>query len=438
MSSIQRPSQYKQSSRKGKKSWRKNIDLTDIETKLEQRLDQEIHHGTSDLKDLKNEDLFQVDTLGDDILKQKLIKRKQIKNRLKSKEILNSIQTNSKVKALTHPKNDKDLKNMKKVQGISKKEITRLMALAGRIHGENKSKVQIATNGLTRSKNLDLWGSDKPLNIKIPSGIKLMVKTCENIPKELLTQSTTGWSVATVAPNTISRKPLQVKDVESVPHAGKSFNPDKKDWENLIEREYNLEEVKERRRIQIENYKSKIEHLMDILEDQEEEESENSAEESGEETNDNYKLSINPSVKNKKKTKYQRNKQNAHKRRIQLQNDLTKLKSQLHELENLETIKQEVSVNLNTSQPHNDGVKERKNKHHKLGTKHSVIESPLEVKFTDELSDSLRKLRPEGNLLYETVMKLQSNGKIEARIPIRKGRRYKQKITEKWTYKDLK
>lgn len=31
----ERPAQYKQSSRKGKKAWRKNIDLTDIEKSIE-------------------------------------------------------------------------------------------------------------------------------------------------------------------------------------------------------------------------------------------------------------------------------------------------------------------------------------------------------------------------------------------------------------------
>lgn len=36
------PSQYKQSSRKNKRAWRKNIDLEDIESGLEQTRDEEI------------------------------------------------------------------------------------------------------------------------------------------------------------------------------------------------------------------------------------------------------------------------------------------------------------------------------------------------------------------------------------------------------------
>lgn len=70
----ERPAQYKQSSRKGKKAWRKNIDLTDIEKSIETQKDLEITHGTSDLASLQDTALFQVDEEGDIDLKKALIK----------------------------------------------------------------------------------------------------------------------------------------------------------------------------------------------------------------------------------------------------------------------------------------------------------------------------------------------------------------------------
>ena len=82
--------------------------------------------------------------------------------------------------------------------------------------------------------------------------------------------------------------------------------------------------------------------------------------------------------------------------------------------------------------------KPKRNKKHKLGTKYSAREANLEVKFSDELSDSLRKLRPEGNLLYDQMRKLQSSGKVETRIPVSRSKGNKPKVTEKWTYKDFK
>lgn len=57
----EKPAQYKQSSRKGKKAWRKNIDLTDIEKSIETQKDLEITHGTSDLASLQDTALFQVE-----------------------------------------------------------------------------------------------------------------------------------------------------------------------------------------------------------------------------------------------------------------------------------------------------------------------------------------------------------------------------------------
>ncbi|AMD19045.1 HBR144Cp [Eremothecium sinecaudum] len=436
-----RPSQYRQPSRKGKKAWRKNIDLEDIEKKIELNREKEITHGTDNLASLPGDALFQVDLDGDEVLKSKLIKRKQIKKNIKSKEILDSIKSNSKVPAVTHPKAAASEKRSK-IQGVSKHELSRLMALSGRKLGESKLKAQVYKEGLVKAGSTDIWGESDV--VRTPSGFELNIKK-KKVPNELLKKSTTGWSVATIAPDTIKRAPVKVKEFDETPHAGKSYNPDKEQWKNLINQEYQDEHVKEKRRVQMEEYKKKIHHLMETLEDDEEKDSEDDgssisdADEQGEEESDQVRLSVNPPAKYKKKTKYQRNKKKRHEEKVKLQHQLKELKTQLHDLEKLEALQESVASEPKGALDHPGKVgKEKKNKKHKLGTKHSVIDGQLEVKFSDELSDSLRKLKPEGNLLYENVKKLQSGGKIETRVPIMKGRRYKQKITEKWTYKDFK
>lgn len=444
-----RPSQYKQSSRKGKKAWRKNIDISDLENKIEEKQGQEITHGKQDLEAVHDKELFHIDIDGDEVLKQKLVKRKQIKKNLKSSEILESIKSQSKVPALLNPK----VKNKKneKIQGVSKKELNKLLGLAGRKLGESKLKARAAKEGLVKSGAFDLWNNDSVEEVKIPSNIKINVKKSQKtkVPEELLKQSTTGWSVATVAPKTISREAEQVKITTDVPHAGKSYNPSKREWSALIDMEFKVEVVNEQRRIELAIYQDKIKHLMETL-DNKEEDSDSEDEEGVEENLDTRKagedqelldsrsnrLSINPVTQNKKKTKYQRNKQRRHEEQLKLRKELKDLKARVLELEKIEEVEKELS-----SKPiptHSIEGKVRKNKKHKLGTKHSVMEDNLEVKFSDELSDSLRKLKPEGSLIYDSVRKLQSSGKIESRVPIRKGRRHKPKITEKWTYKDFK
>ncbi|CAB4252725.1 Nop53p [Maudiozyma barnettii] len=446
-----RPAQYKQSSRKGKKAWRKNIDLSEIEKSLEDKREQEITHGVADLSELKNDALFAVDATGDDELKSKLIKRKQIKKNLKSREILESIKTNSKVSALKHHKHDStmDTEKKTKVQGVSKKKLNKLLALAGKVQGESKLKTRLNRDGLIKSDKNDLWGEepvskkDGKKSVTLPSGIKLDVKSKTDIPEELLTHSTTSWSLPSVVPSTSKIEPVQVRKYETVPHSGKSYNPEAKEWNSLLITEYEKEVINDEKRVKLVEYREKIKHLMETLNDNEEEESSDESSDEAEvitEQNEDgldYRLSTNDPVKNKKKTKYQRNKAKRHEEKVKLQQELRSLKIHVKKLEKIEEIGilvAEESKVETTSKV----TKERRHNKNKLGTKYGILDERLEIKFSDEMSDSLRKLKPEGNLLYDNVRKLQSSGKIESRIPLKRGRRYKKTVTEKWTHKDFK
>lgn len=56
----------------------------------------------------------------------------------------------------------------------------------------------------------------------------------------------------------------------------------------------------------------------------------------------------------------------------------------------------------------------------------------------DELRDSLRLLKPEGNLLSDRFRNIMLRGKIEARKPITQPKKAKRTMTEKWTHKDFR
>lgn len=70
--------------------------------------------------------------------------------------------------------------------------------------------------------------------------------------------------------------------------------------------------------------------------------------------------------------------------------------------------------------------------------KFRLPEKDLELVLPDELQDSLRLLKPEGNLLKDRYRSLLVRGKLEARrnIPFRK--KAKREVTEKWTHKDFR
>lgn len=69
-------------------------------------------------------------------------------------------------------------------------------------------------------------------------------------------------------------------------------------------------------------------------------------------------------------------------------------------------------------------------------TRSSIPEAPLEVVLPDELRDSLRLLKPEGNLLKDRFRSMMIRGKVESRrqIPYAKQKKYTE--SEKWSYKD--
>lgn len=74
----------------------------------------------------------------------------------------------------------------------------------------------------------------------------------------------------------------------------------------------------------------------------------------------------------------------------------------------------------------------------RLTKDYSAPEQRLELVLPDELQDSLRLLKPEGNLLDDRFRTLIVQGKLESRTPITQARKARRQITEKWTAKDFK
>ena len=68
----------------------------------------------------------------------------------------------------------------------------------------------------------------------------------------------------------------------------------------------------------------------------------------------------------------------------------------------------------------------------------SAPEKPLEVVLPDELQDSLRLLKPEGNLLDDRFRTLVVQGKLESRKPVTQAKKAKRDVTVKWSHKDFK
>jgi nucleolar protein 53 len=60
---------------------------------------------------------------------------------------------------------------------------------------------------------------------------------------------------------------------------------------------------------------------------------------------------------------------------------------------------------------------------------------PMTVQLSEDLAESLRELKPEGNVFTERFNNLQKRCLIETRVPVTQHRRYKLKEYEKHSYK---
>lgn len=427
MSLLGRPSQKLQSSRKGKKAWRKNIDLDDLEMQIEEKR-KEVEQLGDVIENVNSEELFTIDTKGGSSDSSELLKKERL-TKLKADEI---IANSSKVIGLVHPKHSLDA-DKKKKKSITGKDVQLLMKIAGRIQGVSTSTGMINAHGIAKAELKDVWDEeieDKTSRKKV-------------IPDILKEQSSNGHTKASVVPKTMKHLPVKVKQIETIPHSGKSYNPSLESWKDLINSEFYKEKSKDDKRKELEAYQENIRELINRLDEKEEREedeevNEDSSDDEKSENFDEFKsgLSANKAVQRKKKTRTKRNKQKRHQERVKLEQELKELKKQITELQRLRDIEKEVEIKQSLILEKKNKTKKRKSE--KLGTKYHVMDDALEVKLSDELNDSLRKLKPEGNLLYDQMRNLQSKGKIESRLPVKKKRRYTPKVTEKWSYKDFK
>lgn len=386
-------------SRKGKKAWVKNVDVDDVNTALDQQREKEILLGNDD-------DDFVIDTEGD-----RTTKRQKV---LKTTEILRN---KSKVPAHTQ--------RVRK-QIVLKKRASELMALSGRLLTESKFKKTVDRDGILRAESEDLWGEETKEESKVP----VIDPSQPSIP----------YAAPSKAPSTLKQAPLLLKSttssgIEDHEHGGKSYNPALEDWKKLIDHEFGNESTLELKRQKVEEHQKRIQYLIQTLEDEEVQDLDeaNGEEEEAKELDDDekYQLSVNPRTEIKTKTRTQRNREERHKKTQALHSKLRDLKKQIAELSRLEEIEAEVEKKLE-----DNSKKEPKVRTYTRHSKHDVTFNPIEVKLSDELTGNLRSLRPEGNLLYDSMYKLQMEGKVEARVPHMAKRKFKPKYVTKRSFKD--
>lgn len=426
------PASYKQPSRKGKKAWRKNVDITEVQTGLENVRDEIIRGGV--LAEANAADLFSIDVAGDSEIQRKQDNKKL----LKVDEILSQRSSvpglegrKRKVAEIPEPSN----KRPRDGKYVSHRELERLKKVADNATGGVAIEEPAASH--------DPWAAPAP-----PKHADLTFLE-QKKPK--------------VEPKTLRHAPVSLaanhKAIPSVrkPEAGKSYNPLVSDWSALLEREgaaaVSAEQARAAAEAEEEARQARAEAEAKKVEAQEKEdwatdyESAWESEWEGIQSGDEGAQREWTVKQQRRKTPAERNKIKARKEREQREKWERKQKEREAQEARIKSIAKEMSakdrakLSLAVQQPADDSSsddgREPELAKRRFG-KRAVPEAPLEVVLPDELQDSLRRLKPEGNLLTDRYRNLLLNGKVEVRKRLGDQKKKKVDRTEKWSYKDWK
>ncbi|TDZ14749.1 Ribosome biogenesis protein NOP53 [Colletotrichum orbiculare MAFF 240422] len=431
------PQQHKQPSRKGKKAWRKNVDVTELQDGLDELNKQIIQGGVTVEK--ASADLFTLDTVGTTKT------RTKPKKTLKSEEIIaarSSVPALEPRKKRQGDKTNDGLLTVKRqrTDWVSHKELAHLRKVADGKH-ESSITVQDAT--------YDLWAAPAPNDAPEPKPDNFIPPVVKAKP-----------------PKTLKEKPISLtasgKQLPAVikPTGGYSYNPTFDDYADRLEDEGVKAVAAEKARLAAEEAERiRLEAVARSAAEAEaaearaqlsewDEDSAWEGFESGVEDDDK------PSLKRpERKTQAQRNRikrrkeaereakhQLAMKKRAAQEEHIKQIAAEIAEREaakNALALAKEVGEGSDADDDLDDVVDEGPLRRRQLG-KFKLPEKDLELVLPDELQDSLRRLKPEGNLLKDRYRSMVVRGKVEARrhIPFKKQAR--TKLTEKWQYKDFK
>jgi nucleolar protein 53 len=258
-----------------------------------------------------------------------------------------------------------------------------------------------------------------------------------------------------VAPATLKHRPISLaasgKDIPAVkkPEGGFSYNPVYTDYEERLMTEGEKELAAEQKRLAAaEAERIKLEAAAKSAAEAEVAEAkadlseweEDSAWDGFESGTEDVKLSA---KRPERKTQTQRNRIKRRKeeeRKAKMAADIKKKNEQAalakkiaKELSEKEESRSSVVVKDDESSSEGDDLELRRRKLGKI----ALPEKDLELVLPDELQESLRLLKPEGNLLKDRYRSLLVRGKVESRRPISFAKKAKRKATEKWTHKDF-
>lgn len=320
--------------------------------------------------------------------------------------------------------------------GVSSKELLRLKGIA--YGGDGVHKDVVAAEG---DATYDPWA-------------------VVEVPKPTYDQSFLPGPDVRREPKTLKEAPITLTATGRalpnvrLPAGGRSYNPAFDDWSALLEKEGLKEVEKEKkRRADAAAEEERQARIAAAAEEAERAEERAALSEYDESEWEGFQSDYDEVTLKKKRpermTPSERNKAKRRKEAERLAKHESRMKARDEQLKQLHHIKKEMvakendrktkalakfpgSVESEDSMEEEDGEVLRKRR---FNTKHPIPDAPLELVLPDELQDSLRRLKPEGNLLSDRYRNMLVQGRIENR-KTKQWRQRNEKATVKWSHKD--
>ncbi|KAF9112129.1 hypothetical protein BGX27_003942 [Mortierella sp. AM989] len=426
------------SSRKGKKAWRKNVDITDVEQNLDELRVEERTTGGK-VHQQSNDTLFTMDTKGDGKARKDLLKDRP----LKMDEILAE---RSKIPAVGGRKKASStvlpiVPSAKKDSKISKAEKAKLLKMIKKKVSNSlfaNVKKPLGRSGMTdavkASGRFDVWGADTQEQEESE-------EESEDFVSEIVAK------VAVKAPKSFKQKQKVILPHVKEAHPGASYNPTMLDHQGLLRLAHNeeLRIIHDREKVDAKlAYPKELDDMVafddqtgGLLEDSGDEDEEEEEEEDEEDVGEDG--TVKPKKQKGKKSITERNRlaraAETAKREAEIKRNKELLKQTNKVKEIMKSVEEE-EAETERKRLENEKKKEDKER---AGMKRvgrfNIPKERIHVQLQDELAESLRELKPEGSVMKDRFQSFVERNLIEPRVPVAKRRRYRLKTYEKHSYK---
>ncbi|KAG0226513.1 ribosome biogenesis protein Nop53/GLTSCR2 [Mortierella sp. GBAus27b] len=448
-------------SRKGKKAWRKNVDITDVETNLEELRAEERTTGGK-VHQQPNDALFVVDIKGDGKVQKEIRKDRP----LKMDEILAQRSKvpavgGRKLRTVSTTSTSSSSSSTKKNSKVSKAEKAKLMGMIKRKASNalfapvNNNKPPGPSDAVKAAGKYDIWADDND------NQDQQQEEEEEERQQQQTEQQDSGMDIdrdfvkdivtknPVKAPRSLRQKKKVAIPAVKEAHPGASYNPTMKDHQALLRLAHNeelrMEKTKEDLEAQL-AYPKELDQMVPfddrtggLLEDSDEDDEDEEEEEEEEESDAQDDGAIKSKKQKGKKSVAERNRlaraaeKAKEEAQIKRQKDLAKQTNRVKEI--MKNVEKEEDEKEKKRLENEKKLDEKEKAGMKRVGRFNVPKERIHVQLQEELSESLRQLKPEGNLIKDRFRSLVERNLIEPRVPVAKRRRYRLKTYEKHSYK---